>query len=145
MTQNAARPRARGAHQSPKNDSGSVIDSPPEVNLVELASRCARLAADSAALVRDLVLVASAAVTRPSDDLITEPQMMARYGMGRGAADARAIPRARVGRSMRWRVSDIEAAITAQPVTPRAHPKKCKMVESGDEIDALIASGAVRR
>lgn len=71
------------------------------------------------------------------DELLTLAEVTARYGMGRGALDARGIPKARYGRSYRWRAADIEAAIRATP--PR--PRKCTPADEQDPITAMVASG----
>ncbi len=93
-------------------------------------------------LLADVIELDSEPPTVPSDDLLTERQMLSEYGMGKNAADARGILKARIGRSYKWRRSDIESAIQVQPPRPRP-PKKVEC--NGDELDALIASGAVRQ
>jgi len=79
------------------------------------------------------------------NEWLDEATMLAEYGMAKNGAAAKGLLPTRIGRKNKWRRSDIEAAISASPVAKRAHPKKCKMVANGDELDALIASGAVTR
>ena len=106
---------------------------PTAAKLVELAAQLVSLAVE----------MTSQPQAEPADELLTEKQMLSVYGMGRNGADARGIPRARVGRSMKWRRADVEAAIHTAPPKPR--PKKCAPIEGGVELDALLASGQVRR
>jgi hypothetical protein len=75
-------------------------------------------------------------------EYIDVKECLRRYGMGKNALAARGVPCARMGRSIKWKVADIESAIQAKPAKPRP-PKKVEV--DGDELDALIASGAVRR
>lgn len=79
----------------------------------------------------------------PSGALLTEKQMLEEYGMGKAAADARGIPRARVGRSYKWKRTDIEVSIQTAPPKPR--PKKCTAEGSGSVVDRMLASGQLRK
>jgi len=80
--------------------------------------------------------------TPTADELITEPQLMERYGFGKNSADSRSIPRTRAGRRNVWRVRDVEAALVASPVVPRAKHVHVKQTDD-DPIASLIASGTV--
>ena len=74
------------------------------------------------------------------DQLLTGAQCLARYGLGRNALQARAVPRVKCGRAYRWRVSDIEASLVSIPARPRAtKPPKCD-----DQLERMIAAGRVR-
>jgi predicted DNA-binding transcriptional regulator AlpA len=81
----------------------------------------------------------------PNDALLTLEEVRDEYGMGRAALDARSIPRARVGRSYKWRRSDIEAAIEAQPVSPRPRKSRQVTAENVDPLDQMLARGELRR
>ncbi len=76
-----------------------------------------------------------------SEQLLTGAECLARFGMGPGALRARGVPRVKCGRAFRWRVSDIEAALVAQPVRPRP----AKGPKGGNELEQLIASGRARK
>ena len=82
--------------------------------------------------------------TPPKAEWLDEAQLTSEYGLAKGSADARAIPRTRLGRKNRWNRADVEASIKTAPVQPRTKGVRTCRVESGDEIDALIASGSVR-
>ena len=73
--------------------------------------------------------------------LLTEPQVKERYGIGRTGLDVRGCPKAKCGRAYRWRVSDVEACLKSEP--PRAKPKKSRLFDDEDPIDALLRSGAL--
>ncbi len=102
--------------------------------LVELAAECLQLAAT--------LKKQAETSTSPVDELLTVAQVQARYGMGRSALDARGIQKARFGRAYRWRVSDIETSIQAEPPKPR--PRKLD-ASIEDPLERLIASGRVVR
>lgn len=87
----------------------------------------------------------SAATAPSSDDLMTAAEILAEFGMGRAALDARGVPRARVGRAYRWRRSAVEAAIRAAPATPRPQRKSKPMGENVDPLDQMLAAGELRR
>lgn len=76
-----------------------------------------------------------------SSQLLTGAEVLARYGLGPAALNNRGVPRVKCGRSFRWRISDIESALTAQPVRPRP----AKGLKVGDELEQLVASGRARR
>lgn len=109
----------------------SAVDAPADVTPLQRIARALHLIADALAQMD----------ASTSSELLTAGQMLERYGMGKAAADARGIPRARVGRAFKWRRSDIETAIQATPVRPR--PAKSPKV--GNELDQLVASGRARR
>ena len=118
-----------------------------KINLVELAKRAAKLAADSAALVEDLAVAASNALAPTGPRYVTSAEALAEYGMGPGALTPRGIRRVKRGRSWVWSVDDIERVLAdgAKPPKPRP-PKKTQAPEGDqDELDQLLASGQVRR
>ncbi len=63
--------------------------------------------------------------------------------MGRAALDSRRIPKARYGRAHKWRASDIERAIQAEPPKPRA-PRDASL-DDEDELDRLVRLGVLVR
>lgn len=98
----------------------------------------------SSAIAQALRAIADAIEAQPgavatTDDFLTIAEVHAEFGMGRGALDARQIPKARMGRAYRWRRSDILTAIQVAPPRP---PRKTQPIgETEDPLDAMIASG----
>jgi hypothetical protein len=86
-----------------------------------------------------------AKATEPdTNELLTEKKAFERYGMARAALDARKIPKAKVGRAWKWRVSDIEVAIQAKPSTPRDRKVEAP-AENIDPLDQMLARGELRK
>ena len=78
-------------------------------------------------------------------DWLDETQLFDRYGLKKASADARKIPRKRIGRKSRWARADVEAAIAAQPVVKARPPRKSRPIASDmDPLDAMLANGELR-
>ena len=97
-----------------------------------------------AQIAQGLRLIADALERLPaasgSAQLLTDRECLSRYGLGRNALQARALPRVKCGRAYRWRVSDVEAALVSTPARPRAtKPPKCD-----DQLGRMVAAGRVR-
>ena len=84
-----------------------------------------------------------APVTPSPSEWIDEDQMFVEFGLKRNSADSRQIPRARLGRKNRWKRTDVEAALVASPVTPRAKIIQARQLDGEDPLESLIRSGAV--
>ncbi len=109
-----------------------------------IAARLVELAAESLQLAATLKKQTETS-TSPANELLTVAQVQAHYGMGRAALDSRAIPKARYGRAYKWRASDIEKSIQAEPPKPRASRCAEAVFEDEDEIDHLLSIGVLVR
>ena len=103
--------------------------------LLELAAECIQLAST--------IREQDKSSGFPIDELLSIDQVAARYGMGRVALDSRGIPKARYGRAYKWRVSDIERAILAEPPKPRARRCVEAALEDEDPLDFMLRTGVL--
>lgn len=117
----------------------------PTVNLIELAKRAAKLAADSAALVQDLAVAASQeTVSLDTAAPMTAAEISEIRPVSAGWLKANVVARGRGKRQqLVYLVSDVDAVLQANPVAPR--PRKCASVDDCDPLDAMLRDGTLVR
>ena len=111
---------------------------PTAAKLVELAAQLVTLAVE-------MTSQPQADATAPAGDrLLTADEIAKVRPVTRGWLKTKGTPRGKGSRQRPlYDLAEVDAAIKANP--PRPRPKKCTPIEVGDELDALLASGAVRR
>lgn len=72
---------------------------------------------------------------------LDENELFAEFGLKKASADARGIPRGRMGRKSRWLRSDVEAAIKMSTVAPKPPKKREITGVNEDPIEKMLRNG----
>lgn len=118
----------------------------PEGNLVRVALRRQAAALREQAVALEALAELAKSPSPAGDEWITATESKARFGMGRGALDARGIPKSRRGRAWAWKVSEIQQAL--ENGTTRCLPKSRNSNNNAtivDPLEAALASGQLRK
>jgi hypothetical protein len=117
----------------------------PEGNLVRVALLRQAAALREQAITLEALAELAQSSTPAADEWITATESKARFGMGRGALDARGIPRSRRGRAWAWKVSAIQQAL--EDGTTRCLPRSRADTSATptDPLELALSSGQLRK